>query len=124
MRLHGEALAADEMLARVMEMELDQLEVAAGGREHAGVGDVHLDGVAVVDDGVGALAPGHLERRKPCLEGVPDIDRRLLGADPADPVGGVELGPLVGSAVPLIGPMCVRRESRGYAMRTKRNRGQ
>ena len=65
MRLHGKALAADEMLARVMEMELDQLEVAAGAVEHAGVGDVHLNGVAVVDDGVGVLAPRHLEGREP-----------------------------------------------------------
>src|SRR5207248_2896189 len=88
--------------------------------EHAAVSDIHLDRVAVVDDGVGALVPGDLERGQLRPDDVADIDRRLLDAGRADTAGGIEIAPFRGTIGPLIAPMGIRAETRRCAERTKR----
>jgi hypothetical protein len=62
MHLHREALAADQMLARTMEVELHQPIVAAiPDREHAAVAHIHLNRVAIVHDRIGVLGPGDIQ---------------------------------------------------------------
>src|SRR5882672_10672249 len=93
--LHRIGLAVDLMLARAMEMELHELELAAGSGKLGAIPDIHLDGVPIVDDGVGASRPADLERRELRLDAIPDIYRRLLAADRADAVRRVEVAPFV-----------------------------
>jgi hypothetical protein len=49
-------------------------------RARAAFGEIDLDGVAIIDDGVGALAPGDSQRREPRLDGCADVERRLVAA--------------------------------------------
>jgi hypothetical protein len=94
------------MFAGPVEMHLQQLVGGIAELERAALSEVELDGMAVVDDGVGALGPGHFQGRELRLDGVvADIDRRLLGADRAGAVGGIEIAPLAGTVDALIAPM-------------------
>ena len=93
-----------------MEVELLEGVVLAGEREAAGVGDIDLQRVAIVDD------LGRRSRGDQCAtrgrdvggQRAGEVDRRLLAADGAGLVLGGELAPVVGSALAAIAPVgCV-----------------
>ncbi len=81
------------MLARAMEVKLQKPVVHAVVFEDAAVADTELDRVSVVDDGLGLLVPGDLERSQLRLDRIADVDRRLLVSDRAHTIGGVEIAP-------------------------------
>src|ERR1700688_1585735 len=103
--LHRKALAADQMLARPVEVKLQQRELVLANRKRAAFGDVDQNGVAVIDDRVGLFAPRDGERRELGLDGFADVDRRLLTTDRTYPAGSVEISPLVGADGALVTPM-------------------
>src|SRR5262249_29888979 len=105
MRLHREPLALHEMLTWMMEVKLFQRVFAVVHAERVAVRKAELDGVAVVDDGVGTLAPAEPERRLLGSHSAADVDGRLLAADRTRRVGGVEAGPFVRSAFSFIAPV-------------------
>ncbi|MHC2680324.1 hypothetical protein ACVJDU_001888 [Bradyrhizobium diazoefficiens] len=120
MRLHRKILAADHVLARPVEVHLEQLVFDVAERERAAFGEVELDRVPVVDDGVGALAPIQLQRRQLRLDRRLDVDRRLLQADRAGLVGRVEIAPFGRSSGAFIAPMHAFGGEGRLADRTKR----
>jgi hypothetical protein len=63
MRLHGEDLVTDEVLARMMKVELCQRVAAVTHVERITFREVELDRVSVVDDCVRPLAPTDIKRR-------------------------------------------------------------
>src|SRR5262249_37117243 len=123
LHLHRGALAADQMLARMMEMELNQAEVSTiADLKHAGAGLAHvqLDGVAIVHDGVGVLLPGDLQWPELRLDGRADVDRRLLAADRASAIGGIKVAPLGRAVGARIAPVRVGGEAARRAERGER----
>lgn len=125
MSLHRKTLAVDEMFARVMEMELQQPIVSSrSDREHAAVAGVHLDGVAVVDDGIDVLGPCDVQRRQLRLDGLPDVDWRLLAADGADAIGGIEVAPFGRAVGAFIAPMNIGGETSRCAQGAECNPGE
>ena len=122
MCLHRKALAVDEMFARMMEMELQQPIVSSRpDREHAAVVDVHLYGVAVVDDGIDVLGPCDVQRRQLRLDGLADVDWRLLAADGAGAIGGIEVAPFGRTVGAFIAPMSIGGEASRCAQGAERN---
>jgi hypothetical protein len=93
------------MFAGSVEMHLQQFIGGVAELQRAALGEVELNRVAVVDDGVGGLAPGQFQRRQLRFDGGADIDRRLLRADRAGLVGGVEVAPTGRARRALITPM-------------------
>ena len=84
-----------------------------------------MDCMTVVDDGVGGLAPGDLERRQLGFDRPDNVDWRLLATKRADFARGVEIAPLFGAGSAFVGPMrpfC--GEALGRAERTQREPGQ
>ena len=97
-------------------MELQQPIVSScARREHAAVADLHLYGVAVVDDGIDVLGPSDVQRRKLRPDGLADVDRRLLAADGAGAIGSIEVAPFGGAVGTFIGLMSVGGEASRYA---------
>ena len=105
-------LAADQVFTRPVKMHLHQLVGGIAELQRAALGEIELDGVAVVDDGIGGLAPRQFQRRQLRLHGGADIDRRLLGADRAGLVGGIEVAPFGRTRRALVAPV---RAFRGKA---------
>src|SRR6266567_6480417 len=93
------------MFAGPVEMHLQQLVGGVAEFQRASFGEIELDGMAIVDDGVGALAPRKLQRRQLRLDGGADIDRRLLRADRAGLAGSVKVAPLGWARCTLVTPM-------------------
>jgi hypothetical protein len=93
------------MFARPVKVKLLQFVFDVAERQRAALGEIQLDSVAVVDDGVGAAGPADSKRRQSRLDGRADIDRRLLRSDRADLVGGVEIAPFGRTDVALVAPM-------------------
>ena len=86
MHLHREARAVDGVLARAVEMELHQPEVSAARRRIVLPSPMLTWMVWPLLTIVSAvLRPGDLERRQLRLDGLADVDRRLLDADRARP---------------------------------------
>src|SRR5215467_9027572 len=79
MCLHGEDLAIDKVLARMMEVELRQCVAAVADVERITFRAVELDGVPVVDDRIWPLAPTGVEPRLPGADRPDEVDRGLLG---------------------------------------------
>ena len=75
MGLHGEGLAVDKVLTRMMEMELGQRVAALSDVKRVAASEIELDGVAVVDDCLGPLAPVDRQCRLPRANRGGDIDR-------------------------------------------------
>src|SRR5215813_3448690 len=75
---------------------------------------------------IGALRPGHFQRRELRSNGVAaDIDRRLLLADRASAVGGIEIAPFGGPIGPFVAPMvALGGETRRCAERAERKQFQ
>jgi hypothetical protein len=67
--------------------------------------EIKLDGVPVVDDGIGPLGLTDLERRLTRRDSVGDIDWGLLVTSRARRVLWFETAPLVGSGRTLVGPV-------------------
>lgn len=118
MSLHCEPLAVDEMLARVMEMKLLQRVSAVLQVKGVACAEVKLDGVSIVDDRVRPLAPADLERRLACVDGIGDVDGRLLTACRANRICRIETAPLVGSRRSFVTPVRFRGEGVRGAQRT------
>jgi len=105
--VHGESLAVDALLARMMKMELDELiGVVANPKRAAGI-DIDLDAVTIVDDVQRARAIIEVERREPLVLGVTrsDIDRRLCLPVAASRKLRVEIGPMGRPPLARIRPM-------------------
>src|SRR5262249_30327266 len=107
MHLHRKLLAGDAMLARGVKMELHQPVSGVAVFQHAAVPAIQLDGVAGVDDGVGALVPYDLERVELRADRIADVDRRLLRADRAGTIRGIEVAPFGRAVCPFIAPVGV-----------------
>ena len=105
MGFHREILAPNQVFARPVEVHLQQFVSHIAERHRAAFGEIKLDSVAVVDNGVGALGPVDLERRQLRFDRRADIDRRLLRPDRADLVGGVQIAPFGRATVALIAPV-------------------
>jgi hypothetical protein len=93
------------VLAGPVEMHLQQIVLLVAQGERAALGKVELDGVAVVDDGVGALLPAQLQRRQLRLDRCHNIDRRLLQADGAGLACRIEITPFRGAGCAFVAPM-------------------
>jgi len=67
--------------------------------------EIKLDGVSIVDDGIGPLGPTDLERRLAGGNSAGDIDWGLLITNRARRVLWFETAPLVGPARTLVAPV-------------------
>ena len=105
MQLHVEFLAGQQMLARMMEMELQQLEARAVDHRLAALGAVHLDGMAVVQHDQRHVVEARLYRPDIGAHGAAQIDRRLLHAEIAGAEIRLQLTPFRRRALALIAPM-------------------
>jgi hypothetical protein len=79
-----------------------------------------LYGVTVVDDGIDGLGPRDVQRSKLRLDGLADVDWRLLAADGAGAIGGIEVAPFRRAVAPFIAPMRVGGEAARSAQGTER----
>ena len=75
MRLHGENLSADKVLAGMMKMELRQCIAPVAHIERVAFHKVKLDGVSVVDDCVRPRVPADIERGRAGAYRRDDVDR-------------------------------------------------
>src|SRR5262249_9282583 len=108
MHLHGKALAGNQMLARMMEMELHQAVIGTAVSQYTGLAHVELDGMAVVDDGLRPLVPDEAQGSELRADHLTHIDRRLLEPHRAGAVGGAEVAPIGRTIASLVAPMDVR----------------
>src|SRR5690606_690084 len=116
MNLHLERPAVEKVLARMVEMELDEIILRAGnGAGTAGIG-VDLDGMAIVDEAQRKPAIVEPDAARVARQRSRQIDRRLLQAELADFEVRRELAPMLGSGLSLVGPMrlgvAIRRRMR------------
>ena len=103
-----ERLAGEQMLARMMEVELDEVVFgAADGAGAAGIG-VDLYGVAVVDDAQRERLVVERDRAGRALHGAVEIDGSLLQPELADLEVGLQPAPVLGAGVAGIAPVRVR----------------
>ncbi len=125
MRFHRKALAVDQMLARMMEVKLQQLVLFVAKLDRAARGGIELDRVAVVHDGLRAANPVDLQRGQIGADRLFNVDRRLLRADRTDAIRGVGIAPMGGPFGALIAPvMAFRGKAFLGAERTKRKAGE
>jgi hypothetical protein len=103
--LHCELLAIDEMFARMMEVKLCQPIPALSYMERVACCETKLDGVSIVDDGIGPLGPTDLERRLTGANSASDVDWGLLVTNRARGVLCFETAPLVWPGRTLIAPV-------------------
>jgi hypothetical protein len=96
MCFHGEPLTVERMLARMMEVELDEVVAGAGNRGGASGRRLDLDGVAVVLDHPRPRLPSDVDVAKGARDRLGKVDRRLLDADAAGLEVGRELAPFPG----------------------------
>ncbi len=111
-QLEVEALARKQMLARVMEMKLQQLVELAVDRRIVTGRAVHLNGVPVVQYCQGRFLEGWTDRAGLRPDRALQIDRRLFHAEVADPEIRLQAAPVLGSAFALRGPMRLMRRRR------------
>ncbi|WP_426537656.1 carbonic anhydrase family protein [Bradyrhizobium sp. McL0615] len=89
---------------------------------HAAAAGGLADRVAVVDDGLRALAPVDLERGLTCGDSTGNVDGRLLAANRARRVRCIEVAPLFGAGRPLVTPMMAfLSNANRCTQRTQRN---
>ena len=79
-----------------------------------------LYGVTVVDDGIDGLGPRDVQRSKLRLDGLADVDWRLLAADGAGAIGGIEVAPFRRAVGTFIAPMRVGGEAARSAQGAER----
>jgi hypothetical protein len=105
MCLHRKRRAIDQVLAGTVEVQLQQAVAIRAYGDAAGPAEVQLDGVPVIDNGIGRLVPGDAEIRQFAMDHGADVEWRLLGADCASPGGCIELVPVVRSGLAGIAPV-------------------
>lgn len=88
-------------------MELLQREFAVAQLQRVAVREVTLNGVSVIDDRGGRLAPVDPERRLAGTDRRTDVDRRLLAACRTGRIGRVETTPFFWSRFSLVAPMAL-----------------
>ena len=86
-------------------MELKQPIIGIAVPQDARLSHIELNGMAVIDDRVGALVPYDAQGRQLGADEVSDVERRLLQPGGAGAVGGVEIAPVGGTASAFIAPM-------------------
>jgi hypothetical protein len=57
MRFHRKTFAADQMFARPVKVHLQEFVAGVAELQRRALGEIELDGVAVVDDRIGRFAP-------------------------------------------------------------------
>lgn len=107
------ALALDQVLARRVEMKLQQVIALIATTEFAAGRHVDLDRVAVVDDLALAFLPVKRNGRNLGLDCAGDVERRLLRADRAGGIVCTESTPVVGAVLAFIAPMRALRGEAG-----------
>jgi hypothetical protein len=104
--LEVEALASQQMFARMMEMILLELVSLTGDRTARARLDIDLDGVAVVDDAEPPRLIGDVDRlAELCRDWRFEVDRGLLDAELARLEFGRQLAPMARPGLALIGPV-------------------
>src|SRR5690606_5352219 len=118
--LEGKAPATQAMLARMMEMELDEVAgILAHDQPAAGL-RIDLNGVALVLDPREAAGIAEIELRQVGVNGAIDIDRRLAAADGAGLVVLRQFAPVLRPLAAFVAPMRSACRGTGGADRAKR----
>ena len=108
MAFEVETFSRQQMLARMMQVKLQQLVTRSGNDAGAARIGIELNGVTIVDDPERRRLVIIVDRTDVALDAIAEVDGGLLQAQLACPEIGSQLSPFFGPAVAFITPVRLR----------------